>query len=212
MTMGRVSLVAGAVLLGLAAIAGAEPVPLEGEALTARVYDYSETDPAILQKAQQQTTHAFSDIGVKIVWRQAVRPKHIAAGLEQWPSDGDAFITITVQNQDMAARRRIGRNVAGYAVIEPNSIGRVAFLIADRIRQIARVGRAEPAHVFGLVMIHEVTHLLLGDRSHSSFGVMRPDWAAGDFRQNAGKFDPRQRDDIRSAINRITKSHGQLAD
>lgn len=212
MTMVRVAVCVCAVVLGFTAIAGAATVPLEEHALTIRIYDYSDTEPAILEKAQQQATQTFSDIGVKLTWRQPIRPKRIAAGLEPWPSDGDAFITITVQSREMAERRRIGRNVAGYAVIEPNAVGRVAFLIADRIQQIARVGRADPGRVFGLVMAHELTHLLLGDRSHSTVGVMRPDWAAADFRQSAGNFDARQRDEIRRAIGRLKMSQAQVAD
>lgn len=209
--MGRLMLCVWWVLLGVAAVAGAEPAPSEREVLTVRVYDYSETEPAVLAQAQKQTSQAFSAIGVQIVWKEAVRPKRIDAGLEFWPGDGQAFITMTIQNREMAARHRVGRDVAGYAVIEPSSTGRVAFLIADRIVQTARAGHAAPARVFGLVMTHELVHLLLGDRSHSSFGVMRPDWAAADFRQNVGKFNARQGAALRSAVSRLTMSQ-QVAD
>ncbi len=212
MTMGKTIVLALWVSVGLASIAAAEPAASEGRALTVRVYDYSDTEPAVLTQAQNQATKSFSQIGVSVIWRQPVRPKRISAGLEQWPADGDAYITITVQNREMAARRKIGKNVAGYAVIEPNSNGRVAFLIADRINQIARAGRAEPAHVFGLVMTHELTHLLLGDRSHSSVGVMRPDWTAGDFRQSTGRFDARQSEAIRGALNRLKINQTHVAD
>lgn len=212
MRMGRTIVLALWVSLGLTSMAGAESATSEGRALTVRIYDYSDTEPGVLTQAQEQAAKSFNDIGVNIVWRQAVRPKRIAAGAEKWPGDGDAYITVTVQNSEMATRRKIGKNVAGYAVVEPNATGRVAFLIADRIRQIARVGRAEPARVFGLVLTHELTHLLLGDRSHTSFGVMRSDWAAGEFRQNTGRFDARQSEAIRRAINRLKISQTHVAD
>lgn len=205
--MGRMFVCVLLVSLGVVAGAGAESVPSEARALTVRIYDYSETEPSVLGQAQQQAAKAFSDVGVDILWKEAIRPKRIAAGLESWPEDGDAFITVTVQDKEMAARRRIGRNVAGYAIVEPNSTGRVAFLIADRIRQIARVGRAEPARVFGLVLTHELAHLLLGDHSHSGFGIMRSDWSAAEFRQNVGKFNARQSAALRSAAERLTKGH-----
>lgn len=212
MNLGRTFGLALWVSLSLTSLAVAEPPASEGRALTVRIYDYSDTEPSVLTQAQEQATKAFSEIGVSIVWRQAVRPRRIEAGRETWPDDGDAFITVNVQNREMAARRRIGKNVAGYAVIEPNSTGRVAFLIADRIGQIARAGRAAPSHVFGLVLTHELTHLLLGDHSHSSFGVMRPDWSVGEFRQSTGRFDARQSDAIRSAINRLKTNQTHVAD
>lgn len=192
-------------------MAGAEPVPSDARALTIRIYDYADTEPTVLRRAQDQAGKAFGEVGVNIIWREAVRPRRIDAGFELWPADGTALMTLAIQDRAMADLRRVGRNVAGYAIIEPRSNGRVAFLIAERILRTARLGRAEPSRVFGIVMTHELVHLLLGDHSHSRFGVMRPDWAAGDFRQNIGMFSAGQGEAIRSAVNRLTASQ-QIAD
>ena len=62
-----------------------------------------------------------------------------------------------------------------YVVRETNR-GWLATVFSDRIDQAAERVGVEPGTLLGLVMAHEVGHLLLGSGYHGEAGLMRADW------------------------------------
>jgi hypothetical protein len=78
---------------------------------------------------------------------------------------------VNVLSQEMAAPFYASDETVGFAI--PGS--RAANVIYERIRQIARRRHVAPGLLLGYVIAHELGHLLLPARSHSSSGLMRPD-------------------------------------
>ena len=62
-----------------------------------------------------------------------------------------------------------------YVVRETNR-GWLATVFSDRIGQAAERVGVEPGRLLGLVMAHEVGHLLLGSGYHGEAGLMRAEW------------------------------------
>jgi hypothetical protein len=90
--------------------------------------------------------------------------------------------------------------VVGYAAVTPGEAGRIAFVIYDRIRDIARRADADIAQVMGTVIAHELGHLLLPAGSHTDDGLMRRRWATTDFRRRDLQFSIAQAEEIRQTI------------
>jgi hypothetical protein len=148
-------------------------------AIRIRIHDYANVDSAPLARAQRIVSRMYDAIGVRTEWLASTRP------LEGQPIPtqvGSTDLTIIVLTPEMASRRTIPGAVVGYAAVTRGEAGRIAFVIYDRVRNVARHADIDIPRVMGMVMAHEVGHLLLPNQSHSENGLMRGHWAATDFR------------------------------
>jgi hypothetical protein len=80
-----------------------------------------------------------------------------------------------------------------------------AFILYPRVHEMAVVWELPEYLVLGRTMAHELGHLLLGANSHSSNGLMRPQFNSRDLSLESGQFlfDAKQarrlRESLRSA-------------
>jgi hypothetical protein len=147
-------------------------------AIRIRIHDYARVDATPLASAQRIVSRMYDAIGVHTEWLASTRPHDD----EAIPTNvGSTDLTIIVLTPEMASRRTLPEAVVGYAAVTRGEAGRIAFVIYDRVRNVARHADADITRVMGMVMAHEVGHLLLPSRSHSDNGLMRGHWAAADF-------------------------------
>jgi hypothetical protein len=92
----------------------------------------------------------------------------------------------------MAAPQGIGSDVAGYAPITRDRGGRIAFVFGDRVGSVADRAAVARSRVLALVIAHEIAHLLMPARSHSSDGLMRARWGPEQFRRLANQHFTRE--------------------
>ena len=79
-----------------------------------------------------------------------------------------------------------GGFVYGFALpTTSGGFGWAATIFRDRILATAKSTYATEASLLGSVMAHEVGHLLLGTRSHSSYGLMSANWEAAELQKIA---------------------------
>lgn len=200
-------------LLGAAPVA-ATAVPRESmSAVSIRIHDYSGFDAQQLQQAQRQTSDTYTKIGVRLDWRTVVRPAEIEAGSGVWPADPQATLTIVVLSDEMAGRLRIPPEIAGYAPVSRERGGRIAFVIGPRTRHIAAQGHADPSSVLAGIISHEVAHLMMPERSHSTMGLMRAHWTPAEFRRVRQKqFSTAEASAIRQSIRLLDGGPSRVAD
>jgi hypothetical protein len=149
-------------------------------AVRIRIHDYANVDPIPLASAQQIVSRMYQAIGVHTEWLASTRPLlDPAIPGEPGPTD----LTIIVLTSQMARRRAMQDAVVGYAAVKRGEAGRIAFVVYDRVRDVARHAMVDITRVMGMVMAHELGHLLLPNRSHSDAGLMRGRWAVADFRR-----------------------------
>ena len=147
--------------------------------VTAQVHDYWHLSGDSLSKASDIVSRLYEGIGVRVEWYAAVkqdlrRPRAVAGReLSRAPI---AQLTVIVLTPEMAARGHIQEGVLGFAAVPDAGMGRIAYVIYDRVRQAASGNSTDETKLLGSVMAHEISHLLLGRGSHADAGLMRDHW------------------------------------
>ncbi|MGC4085642.1 MAG: hypothetical protein QM736_26835 [Vicinamibacterales bacterium] len=180
--------------------------------ISVRLHDYALLDDDELLAAERQVADIYASVGVLIDWRQPVRPARITAGIEEWPRDPAATLTVLVVTSPMAHGIGVKNDVAGYAAVSPTDGGSVAFVVADRTRRIAESGGVPHTRVLSQVIAHELAHLLMPDRPHSHDGIMRATWHPIDFRYEMTRaFSRAEAEIIRRGVARLSRLAHQTA-
>ena len=188
--------------------------------VTIQIHDYVHLPPAALMAASDVVTHIYNSIGVQTDWLAPMRQEPFRSGgsarggsasrgssaRRNPPYVPIAQITVIVLTPEMAIRGHIPEGILGFAAVATDGgIGRIAYVIYDRVRQQAATGAIDETSLFGFVMAHEIGHLLLGPGSHADAGLMKGDWDREDLRRFwmvTPQFSPREAADVRSALAR----------
>jgi hypothetical protein len=126
-----------------------------------------------LYHAAAYATEIYRASGIETVWTEAPWKRASASS----PS-----FRVVLLSDDMADRKcreaGLDDSTLGMAVaLAESDRSRIAFVFVDRIRRLARRGPDSTFELgLGLVMAHEVGHLLLGVKSHAQEGLMAPGW------------------------------------
>jgi hypothetical protein len=166
--------------------APAPECPERDLAVTIQIHDYAHVREDSWSRASDVVTRLYRKIEVRTEWRGVLRPgdRPTRAARGQEPrEDPIAQLTIIVLTPEMAARGRVRDGVLGYAAVAENGMGRIAYVIYDRVRQVAMEAAANEVELLGFVMAHEIGHLLLGRGSQSETGLMRGHWDRQDLRR-----------------------------
>jgi hypothetical protein len=157
-------MLAFALLVSSAAAAhGAE----RGTAIVIRIDDHVDVPSDILTIAQNEATRIFRAAGVPVEWtlRREAQP----------PGDAARNFTVVILNDPAAVAGKpvdfVESNVAGQAV---RNAGR-AYIYYRRVTFAAARHARHVGTVLGMVIAHELGHLLLPPNSHASAGIMRAD-------------------------------------
>ena len=190
--------------------AGDSPLPLD---ITVQIHDYVHLPPAVLSTASDVVSHVYQSIGVRTAWLAPLQQKAYESGGS--PSHGSrapsnpsrvpiAQITVLVLTPQMTVRGHIPEGILGFAAVATDGgIGRIAYVIYDRVREQASIGAIDERELFGLVMAHEIGHLLLGPGSQGEAGLMKGNWDREDllrFTRMTPQFSSREADEIRGAL------------
>jgi hypothetical protein len=114
-----------------------------------------------------------------------------------------AEFVVMVLSPNMTRRQDISEDTIGKAAVTRRNGGRVAYVFFDRVHRVASAAARNAMDVMGLVMAHEIGHLLL-PYGHSRTGLMRPSWDIGDLQSAHNRsdfaFTPEQADIIRKTL------------
>lgn len=147
--------------------------------LTVGIHNYAGVTQATLTDGQEQATQIFGRVRITLRWLDCPpsnehTDKFRACG-QVMPSGG---VFLKVLPERMAAR--IGLPERNFGVAIPPL---VAFVFYQRIQNLAKGRGLLESAVLGLVMAHELGHLLLGTDSHSADGIMSESLLHGAFRE-----------------------------
>ena len=141
-------------LAALAAPAGAVPLCLSRLTLA---------DNSAVARAQAIVTRVFASAGLSVEWLSPRQCRTVPVGA----------LRIVL---DATVPSRFGPESLGYSL--PYAASSDIHIFYDRIRQ----GHpTDYSILLGHVMAHEICHVLEGIERHSSAGLMRPMWTAGDY-------------------------------
>jgi hypothetical protein len=162
-----------------AAAAGAD----DGRAtVTVRIHDYVALPEKPLARAQSLVSAYYRAIHVETKWRAVMQP------LRQPPPRGPARshdrrdLTVIILSNAMAQEKQLPDDAVGSAATTTEAPGRIAYVLYDRVVAAALGAGWDPVDFMGVVIAHEIGHLLLPHGSHTSDGLMRGHWAMDDLR------------------------------
>ena len=154
-----------------------------------RIHNYAHIQDGALARAQEVVSGMFDTIGVRTDWLEPLQQSEgllEGGGAPEWkPSDLEwkpSDLNVIILTAAMANRGVIPESILGFAAAEPGVGGRIAYVIYDRVKDITRGTQVDDMRMMGIVMAHEIGHLLLTDRSHSEDGLMRGNWQPSEFR------------------------------
>jgi hypothetical protein len=153
----------------------------EARAVSIRIHDYAHLEEEALAQAQEVVSGMYDAIGVRTDWLEPLQQFDGAfdgsGARDCKPSD----LMIIILTSAMANRGVIPDSIIGFAAAEPGVGGRIAYVIYERVKDIAR-GTVDDMRMMGIVMAHEIGHLLLTNQSHSDGGLMRGRWVPSEIR------------------------------
>jgi hypothetical protein len=171
--------------------------------VTVRIHDYAEVPQTTLARASNIVCTLYQTIGVQTEWLPTFRPNRSRGAPDGRPI---ATLTMILLTPEMAARGHIPSAVLGYAAA-PQSLaeapGHIAYVIYDRVVETAHMSSADAVELLGIVMAHEIGHLLLAAGSHVERGLMRGRWEYQDIRYLDGlglAFSDLQANQIREVV------------
>jgi hypothetical protein len=125
---------------------------------------YQQVPTRELAAAQHDVVEVYARIGVTVAWTEGAAAKAQA--------DGARHLDVVLLTPEMATRVNANRAVFGQA----SHVTRRAYIFYGRAIAHARETGSNPARVLGVVMAHEVGHMLLPGDSHAPFGLMKASW------------------------------------
>jgi hypothetical protein len=128
--------------------------------ITIVVYHSEAVPERDLARAETLAGRIFRQAGVEILWRQAT-PADTAPPPTEIP-----LHLVEVQPTNL------GPDISGFAILMPE--GSYAGVSCPAVRKTAYALEADEATVLGAVISHELGHVLLGSKEHSTSGVMVP--------------------------------------
>ena len=190
---------AGLPLAGRVARATALEVPT----VTIAIDDYAGVPADEIDRAQCLVTQLYAAIGVKTDWLETRRVSKIAPGARIPANVVSPDLRIIVLGQPMPHGQAAQQDAVGSAPGTKTERGRIAYVFYDRLQMIALTSHQVGGDTFGVVIAHEIGHLLLPYGSHSETGLMRGLWRAEEIQRvdvRALGFTPSQARDIRQRV------------
>jgi hypothetical protein len=176
--------------------------------VTIRIHDYAHVPSESLSRASDAVTRLYATIGVETAWydvlRFPIRRTHATGGKEA--DRAIAQLTINILTPDMAARGRIPADALGLAAVPPEGMGRIAYVIYDRVQRVAADAKTSEVDLLGFVLAHEIGHLL---GLHSDGSLTKCHWDRREVAQmnlRDLEIPPLQASRIRSTIEQASAS------
>ena len=171
------------------AVAETEPTALT---LRVLVCNDARVPQSVLGWAQQITSRIFRNAGIELVWIACPADNETPATYPDCRGPFGLQDLVVRIRQDAIGEVSLQGDVFGLALIaKDGGFSRQAYVFFGRLENLAWGNvqkaswgqlvshippRAYSSVMLGVVLAHELGHLLLGSNSHSNQGIMRPSW------------------------------------
>lgn len=180
--------------LGVFLLVGVTRQRASEPSMTILVYDYVGIDGETLRGAEGEADHVLRRAGVALAWRHC----YSAADRKEaeCPDVSPSTPALRLMPRFQLVPDQVRADTMGYW------IGNLMTVSLEEADKVARSGVASVSQVLGLIIAHEVGHLLLG-RAHSLGGIMRARWGFNEWsaaRQGGLVFLSRQAEALRKEL------------
>ena len=141
--------------------------------LAVTVIDLASVSKAVLGRAAEDATSIYDLAGVELVWNTTRSVECDQPGDGYWVR---VVLYAGHKSRALGHAANASPSTMGFAPCAGMTTGpcRIAYIFFDRIEEFASRMSLPPGRVLGLAIAHEIGHLLLPRRSHSTHGIMRP--------------------------------------
>ncbi|HYA64431.1 MAG TPA: hypothetical protein VED66_14605 [Candidatus Sulfotelmatobacter sp.] len=143
-------------------------------------------EQATILAAERTASRTYQQAAVDIVWMNCLSPAEPKVDQCEQLKDPGLVLKIEHDTQTLSA------DDYGVAFLGDDGRGTFCDVFYDRILRVYQASRASEATILGIVMAHELGHLLLGLNAHSAAGLMRSQWGYKDFSSEQGATFSRQ--------------------
>ena len=182
-------------------------------AVTVQIRDSAHVKPKSLAKATELAGRMYKRAGIGIEWLGVVSQD--VAGPRDAPTTENAQhsvaqLTIDIVTSSMAKRSGYADDVVGYVSVPPEGgMGRVGYVVYERIKDVSAGGLASTSDVLGIIIAHDVGRLILGAGSGTFSGIMTRMWdrdALQRVNPMSLSFTPPEVERLRAALDRDSAS------
>lgn len=173
--------------------------------INVRVYNYAQISDQDLGRGEKEAARIFRKTGVEVLWWNcypATTDIHFHANCT--PPMGPLNLVLRIFPDFAVVQGHTDGKIMGVAV------GNLASISFRLVREKAAAVRRAPSQLLGLVIAHELGHLLLGPDSHSKTGIMRSRWDREDFQGDplvSFAFTPDQAQRIHTEVTKRVQEH-----
>jgi hypothetical protein len=180
--------------------------------LTVLIYDGFGVSKDDISAARAEADAILRHAGIAPVWFHCGRPEREQQDSGDRCKAGVAFDGIVVRLR-RSSRLDVGNlSTLGEAQIDTRArTGSIATVFADRVAITSDRAGANNRGVLGRVIAHEIGHLLIGTKHHSTKGLMRARWTDVELRRSLGlewRFSPSEARCMRAGIARRSERAG----
>ena len=180
------------------ALAGAHSAQdAKSSALTVSIFNDANVPPSVLAEAESRASFVLRRAGLDVSWMDCGAPG-------SRPSNSDCNAIVFPQHLSLRLVSTHGGSTQDtFGQAYQNAAGEGAYVVVYfGVLAASKPATAmRPGDLLGLVIAHELGHLLLGLQSHSASGLMSPVWQADEISQaSRGRlfFTSAQQEQIRS--------------
>ena len=151
-------------LVGVAENVRAQPV---GPPVLVLLQNDAEVPLAVVVKAQAEVVRLYGLIGVEVAW------------VTQVPEPGRRLRIVCLVAWEPVDRPE---SVMGLTNTGPSGRGILAYVFWRRVERASQRFTAAQHNLLGVVIAHELGHMLLPNQSHAKRGLMEDPWGPDQFR------------------------------
>jgi hypothetical protein len=165
--------------------ADARPKPEQGLRVSIRIYAYADLSTDTLSHAKRVATNILGRTGIQTAWVDCRTVTKAALSVATCDRSSEIAISdanILLVNQFPAEAKITGARTLGFTILpEECGLADQAYVSVPNVSKFGNDQKAPLDLVLGLVIAHEIVHILLGQDEHAPTGLMRPYWDKADL-------------------------------
>jgi hypothetical protein len=146
--------------------------------LVVRTYTVFNVPTADMAIAKHLSANILKRAGVGVVWIDCGRDARVPAPPTCLEPLESGEVMMRIASGTGHQHESIATEALGSAYVDTEAaVGSLATAYADRIARMASAAGLDVGTLLGLVMAHEIGHMLLGTNAHRPEGLMRAEWS-----------------------------------
>ena len=137
---------------------------------TVLVHNSARVAPSVLRQSEFEAHRIFRAAGINVDWIEC------SYGATDQSVCTNVANSLTFNLRIVDNGKTQSDSVFGEAFLGADGTGRYCDVFVNRIEDTTQSLGLNPSRLLGTVAAHELGHLLLGSRAHSSSGLMNPVW------------------------------------